>query len=166
LALRRASSTAISTALWAIPTWRGVSPQEAASRALARIRQRDAPKIGRLGERVARVRLEKRRIPSLSGSARFQVPDILTGSELIEIENVKRLALTPQLLDLCQFAAMSGLTFVLVTRFDTILAPDLRALIDTGRIEHRHLTGLLSPTGRRLIRRLIDETIVGPAPGP
>jgi len=51
---------------------------------------------------------------------------------------------------------LTGPTFVLVNRFDTILAPDLRALIDTGRIEHRHLTGLLSPTGGRLIRHLID----------
>jgi len=137
----------------------GIPVQQLVERALARIRRRDAGRVGRLGERVARVRPRKRRVPSLSGSARFRVPDILTDTELIEVKNVARLALTPQLDDFARFAVASGLTFVLLTRFDTILSPELQELVDAGRIQHRHLGGLLSPTGRRLIRRLISDGV-------
>jgi restriction endonuclease fold toxin 7 of polymorphic toxin system len=138
---------------------RGVSAAEVVQRALARIRQRDAPRLGRLGERVARARPKKRRIPSLSGSARFRVPDILTDVELIEVKNVRRLALTPQLRDFADYATAEGITFVLVTRFDTVLAPELAALVAGGRIEHRELSGLLSANGRHLIRRLINDEL-------
>jgi hypothetical protein len=138
----------------------GVPRHEVVSAALARIRQRDGVKAGRLGERIAKVRLEKRRIPSLTQTARFRIPDILTPTELIEIKNVARLRLTHQLIDFARFAQVEGLTFVLVTRFDTKMTPQLRALIDQGQIEHRHLSGLLSPTGRKVIRRLIDETLL------
>jgi hypothetical protein len=75
------------------------------------------------------------------------------------VKNVGRLALTPQLDDFASFAAVSGRTFVLLTRFDTTVAPELQALVDSGRIEHRHLSGLLSPTGRRLTRGLIDDSL-------
>jgi hypothetical protein len=137
----------------------GIRPQEIIERTLARIRRRDAAKIGRLGERVARVRQRKRRIPSLSGTARFRIPDILTDDELIEVKNVSRLVLTAQLADFLAFAEASGTRFVLVTRFDTVLAPELAALVAAGRIEHRQFSGLLSPTGRRLIRGLVNEAI-------
>lgn len=142
-----------------IPPGAPLSAQEVVERALARIRQRDAPGIGRFGEHQARVRDRKRRIPSLSGSARFRVPDILTGTELIEVKNVARLALTPQLLDFVSYAEAEGVEFVLLTRFDTILAPELAALIADGRIRHGQLPGLLSPLGRRLVRRLITDAL-------
>ncbi len=67
----------------------GMSAQEVIERTLAQIRQRDAPRIGRLGERVARARQKKRRSPSASGTARFRIPDILTDTELIEVKNVR-----------------------------------------------------------------------------
>jgi hypothetical protein len=54
---------------------------------------------------------------------------------------------------------------VLLTRFDTVLSPELRALIQAGRIEHRELTGLLSATGRRVIRRMIDEVLTNRSNG-
>lgn len=137
----------------------GMSAQEVVERALARIRQRDAARIGRLGERVARARSEKRRIPSLSGTARFRVPDILTDTELIEVKNVARLALTPQLLDFVSYAEASGVVFVLLTRFDTVLAPDLAKLIQDGRIRHGALPGLLSARGRRVVRMLVAHAL-------
>lgn len=133
----------------------GLTAKDVVERTLARIRQRDAARIGRLGERVARARQKKRRIPSLSGTARFRVPDILTEVELIEVKNVRRLALTSQLLDFAEYAQAQGITFVLVTRFDTVLAPDLAGLVASGRIKHREFSGLLSANGRRFIRRLI-----------
>jgi hypothetical protein len=132
---------------------------ETVARALARIRQRDTGKVGRLGERIARVPRGKCRIPSLTGSARYRVPDILTDNEIIEVKNVARLSLTPQLADFTRFAESSSRAFVLITRFDTILTSELQGLVDEGRIEHRHLTGLLSSGGRRLIRRMIQETL-------
>jgi hypothetical protein len=137
----------------------GIPPEEIIGRALARIRQRDAGKTGRLGERIARVRQHKQRIPSLNGTAHFRIPDILTEHELIEVKNVGRLALTPQLVDFLSFSETSGITFVLVTRFDTELAPELQELIDTGRIQHRLFTGLLSENGRRFLRNLIQNRL-------
>jgi hypothetical protein len=137
----------------------GIPPEEIVARALARIRQRDAGRIGKLGERVARARERKTRIPSLSGTARFRVPDILTDTALIEVKNVSRLALTPQLEDFLSFADSSRISFVLLTRFDTVLAPDLAQLVTDGRIEHRQLSGLLSPLGRRVVRRLIASAL-------
>lgn len=137
----------------------GISAQEIVERALARIRQRDAARIGKLGERVARARERKRRIPSASGTARFRIPDILTDSELVEVKNVARLALTHQLRDFLSFADASRIRFVLLTRFDTVLAPDLAQLVADGRIEHRQLSGLLSPIGRRAIRSLIANAL-------
>jgi hypothetical protein len=142
-----------------------ISREELAGRALARIRRRDGSRVGRLGERVARVPAGKRRIPSMTGTARFRVPDVLSDSELIEVKNVARLTLTPQLTDFLVFAEASGLKMVLLTRFDTVLSPELRALIQAGRIEHRELTGLLSATGRRVIRRMIDEVLTNRSNG-
>ncbi len=147
----------------------GIPAQEIVERALARTRQRDAARIGKLGERIARARERKRRIPSLSGTARFRIPDILTDTELVEVKNVSRLALTPQLLDFLSFAEASRIRFVLLTRFDTVLAPDLAQLVAEGRIEHRQLSGLLSSIGRRVIRSLIanaldDEAEPNPSP--
>jgi hypothetical protein len=137
----------------------GMSAQEVVERALARIRQRDASRAGKLGERVARARDKKRRIPSLSGTARFRIPDILTDAELIEVKNVRRLALTPQFVDFAEYADAEGIAFVLVTRFDTVLAPELAALVASGRIEHREFSGLLSANGRRFIRRLVAAEV-------
>jgi hypothetical protein len=131
----------------------------AARRALAVVRQRDAGGVGRLGERVARVRAVKPRVPSLSGTARYRIPDILTATELIEVKNVARLRLSPQLRDFLAFAESSGRTFVLLTRFDTVLAPALPRLIDERRITHRHFSGLLSAQGRRFLRELIESSL-------
>jgi len=136
----------------------GVPPDEVIRRILARIRQRDASRTGRLGERVARVRERKPRIPSASGTARFRIPDILTERELIEIKNVSRLALTPQLADFLAHTESQGIRFVLMTRFDTELSPELQRLIDTDRIDHRASPGLLSENGRRLLRGLIRRS--------
>ena len=138
---------------------RGVPVEEVVRRALGRIRQRDAGRIGRLGERVAHARERKRRIPSLSGTARFRIPDILTDDELIEVKNVSRLLLSPQLADFLSLAEASEIKFVLVTRFDTVLAPELVELVAAGRIEHRHFGGLLSKRGRQLVRRLISDAL-------
>lgn len=142
-----------------IPTGRVLSAEEVVGRALAWIRQRDAGRVGRFGERVARAKERKRRIPSLNGTARFRVPDILTETELIEVKNVRRLALTPQLRDFLSYAESSRIAFVLLTRFDTVLAPDIRDLIAAGRIRHAELPGLLSPAGRRMVRRLIADAL-------
>ena len=50
------------------------------------------------------------------------------------------------------------------TRFDTALAPELADLVAAGRIEHRHFSGLLSPSGRHFIRGLINEALVSEPP--
>ena len=68
-----------------------------------------------------------------------------------------RLALTPQLADFLSFADATKIRFVLLTRFDTVLTRELAKMIAEGRIEHRHLGGLLSRAGRRLLRRLIAD---------
>jgi Restriction endonuclease fold toxin 7 len=136
-----------------------LSALEVVARTLAGIRQRDAAKAGKLGERVARVPARKRRIPSASGTACFRVPDILTDTELIEVKNVRHLRLTPQLADFDAYARSKGLTFVLLTRFDTTLTPELTQLIQVGQIVHRQFSGLLSQRGRHLIRGLIADAV-------
>jgi restriction endonuclease fold toxin 7 of polymorphic toxin system len=137
----------------------GAARAAAAHSALAAIRRRDAGRVGRLGERIARVCSGKPRVPSLSGSARYRIPDILTETELLEVKNVARLRLTAQLRDFLAYAESTGRTFILVTRFDTVLAPDLQRLVDDGRIVHRHFPGLLSANGRAFLRRLIESTL-------
>lgn len=147
------------TELVELPAGATITREELVARTLARIRQRDAGRVGRLGERIGRARARKRRIAAASGKARYRVPDILTDAELIEIKNVARLALTPQLSDFLTYADGEKITFVLLTRYDTVLTPELATLVAAGKIEHRHLGGLLSPAGRRLLRRLVDEAV-------
>jgi hypothetical protein len=127
--------------------------------ALRAIRRRDAARAGALGERVAKARSQKLRIPAASGRAKFRIPDILSDTELVEIKNVARLRLTHQLSDFLAYCDFTQRRFVLVTRPDTMLSSRLLELIATGRVEHRHFSGLLSATGRRVLRRLIDDAL-------
>lgn len=77
----------------------------------------------------------KVRIPSLSGSARFRVPDALTDSALIEIKSgVTELKLTSQLDDFAKFAQETGRKFILVVQQGATISDDLLRLQKNGGV--------------------------------
>src|SRR5262249_14112640 len=55
--------------------------------------------LGAIGEEAAGVAGSKVRIPSLSGTAKYRVPDQLTDTALTEVKNTARVSFTNQLRD-------------------------------------------------------------------
>ena len=92
--------------------------------------------LGIAGEQAVGVG-SKSRIPSLTGTAAYRIPDILTNTTLGEVKNVKSLSLTRQLVDFHLFAQKNNLDFVLYTRQNTILSKQLQNLINSGSIIHK-----------------------------
>lgn len=56
--------------------------------------------IGRAGELAARIAKNTQRIPSVTGTAAYRVPDALSPIVLSEVKNVARLSLTAQIRDM------------------------------------------------------------------
>ena len=54
---------------------------------------------GKMAEAWLRVQAGKTKIPSMTGTACYRFPDMLTDKELIEIKNVKHLRFTNQIQD-------------------------------------------------------------------
>ena len=96
--------------------------------------------LGRAGEAAAGIIKNTRRIPSLSGTASYRIPDqLLSDSRLIsEVKNVARLSLTNQIRDFALFASQ-GYNFELWTRDTTRLSGPLQGLVDAGQIIQRFL---------------------------
>ena len=97
-------------------------------------RLRNAARLGKVGESIAGVQRNTRHIDSLTGTAKFRVPDELTKTTLREVKNVGKLSLTNQLRDYLLFAEWKGLTFILEVRHSTRIAGPLQRIIDEGRI--------------------------------
>jgi RHS repeat-associated protein len=89
--------------------------------------------LGILGEEAVGVG-SKTRIPSLTGTAKYRIPDILTETTLEEIKNVNHLSLTKQLKDFHLYSQQRGLQMILHTRFSTTFSGPLQNLIDNGSI--------------------------------
>ncbi|NOY57003.1 MAG: hypothetical protein GXP34_13610, partial [Actinobacteria bacterium] len=72
------------------------------------------------------------RIPSLSGTASYRIPDELNAMVLGEVKNVGSLSYTNQLRDFAVYAQQEGLTFNLYVRGSTQLSGPLQTAVDVG----------------------------------
>ena len=66
-----------------------------------------ARSLGVAGERAVGVG-SKTRIPSLSGTAKYRIPDGLTSTTLIEVKNVGNQSYTRQLRDFYMYSQQTG----------------------------------------------------------
>jgi len=74
------------------------------------------------------------RIPSMTGTAAYRIPDALTDTALTEVKNVASLSYTNQLRDFYWYASFTGRSFKLIVRANTILSPRLQMMVDSGVI--------------------------------
>jgi hypothetical protein len=95
--------------------------------------------LGQIGEEAAGIAGPKVRIPSLTGTAKFRVPDALTQDALIEVKNTARVGLTNQIRDFAAFARATNRRFILVIRDGVQPSKELQKLIDSGQITVRRL---------------------------
>ncbi|MEL6340578.1 MAG: putative toxin, partial [Myxococcota bacterium] len=100
-----------------------------------------AQQLGRAGESAAGIVKNTSRIPSLSGTASFRVPDVLDFAAGVvgEVKNVSQLSYTQQLRDFAAFAKDQGLRFELTVRQGTRLSKPLQRAVDAGDITLRRL---------------------------
>ena len=98
--------------------------------------------LGKEGERAVGTLRTKVRIPSLSGTAKFRIPDKLTRTTLTEVKNVRYQSLTRQIRDFQMFSTKTGRIFNLYTRPSTKLSKPLQQLINQGLINHKYIPGL------------------------
>jgi Restriction endonuclease fold toxin 7 len=90
---------------------------------------------GIIGEQIAGITPAlKVRIPSMSGTANYRIPDALTATTLTEVKNVATLSYTHQIDDFLQYAQSQGMTFNLVVRSNTTLSGPLQSLVASGEI--------------------------------
>jgi hypothetical protein len=93
----------------------------------------NARALGIAGEEAVGVGA-KTRIPSLTGTAKYRIPDQLTSTTLGEVKNVSHLSLTRQLTDFHLFSQQTGRQFILYTRPNTNFSRPLQNLINNGSI--------------------------------
>lgn len=93
----------------------------------------NARALGIAGEEAVGVG-SKVRIPSLTGTAKYRIPDQLTSTTLGEVKNVSHLSLTRQLTDFHMFSQQTGRQFILYTRPNTTFSGPLQNLINNGSI--------------------------------
>jgi hypothetical protein len=102
----------------------------------ARRTAQTARQLGLAGETAAGIVKNTTRIDSLTGIAKYRVPDVLNRSaQLIgEVKNVSRLSYTNQLRDFVRYAKQQGFRFELMARQGTRLSTALQQAIDAGGI--------------------------------
>jgi hypothetical protein len=95
-----------------------------------------ARKLGKEGEDAAGIIKAKERIPSLSGTAKYRIPDELLHDQKIlrEIKNVGSQSYTNQLRDFNAWAKQNGYQFILEVRPGAKLSGPLKKAIDNGDI--------------------------------
>jgi len=89
---------------------------------------------GSEGEAAAGIVKNTQRIPSLSDSAAYRIPDELGNGVLGEVKNVSNLSYSSQLRDFAAYAQQQGLQFNLYVRGSTTLSGPLQAAVDDGTI--------------------------------
>ena len=97
-------------------------------KALERSRQ-----LGVMGEEAVGVG-SKVRIPSLSNTANYRIPDRLTSTTIEEVKKVKHLNLTKQLTDFHMYSQQNNLQMILHVRSTTTFSGPLQNLINGGSI--------------------------------
>lgn len=93
---------------------------------------------GQTGEALANIVKNTERIPSLTGTAAYRVPDILDSSAKVigEVKNYNgTLSLTAQIKDDIAFAQQNGYTMVLRISQSTQLSRPLQQLVNQGTIQ-------------------------------
>ncbi|MFZ5968239.1 MAG: putative toxin [Bacillota bacterium] len=100
-----------------------------------------ARRVGRAGEQAAGIIKNTTRIKSITGSAKYRIPDGLDDANKLiqEVKNVKYQGLTNQIKDFSAYAKREGYTFELFVRPDTKISSPLQKLIDTGEIIIKHI---------------------------
>jgi hypothetical protein len=89
---------------------------------------------GRQGEAAARIIPNTNRIPSLTGTSSYRVPDVLNSTTIGEVKNVASQSYTSQLRDDVLYAQKYGLTFELTVRRTTELSGPLAEAVSRGEI--------------------------------
>ncbi|HTE47909.1 MAG TPA: putative toxin, partial [Gemmatimonadaceae bacterium] len=95
--------------------------------------------LGDLGEASSGLVKNTARIPSLTGTAAYRIPDGLTATTLSEVKNVSSLGLSNQLRDFAGFAGQTGRSFDLYVRKTTQLSGPLQQFIKNNKITLRFL---------------------------
>ena len=93
---------------------------------------------GEAGEAVAGIVKNTERIPSLTGTATFRIPDILNKTDKIigEVKNYSgTVSLTEQIKDDVAYARANGYTMELHVSQSTQLSQPLRLLVNDGTIK-------------------------------
>ncbi len=95
-----------------------------------------AARLGREGEALSGIVKNKERIPSLTGTANFRIPDGLNfaAKTIEESKNVAKLGLTNQIRDDIRFAQKHQFTFTLHVRTTTILTKPLQREVAAGNV--------------------------------
>ena len=93
----------------------------------------NARALGIAGEEAVGVGA-KTRIPSLTGTAKYRIPDQLTSTTLGEVKNVGHQSLTRQLMDFHLYSQQTGRQFILYTRPNTTFSGPLQNLINNRSI--------------------------------
>lgn len=95
-----------------------------------------ASKLGKEGENAAGIINAKTRIPSLSNTAKYRIPDELLQDEKVlrEIKNVSTQSYTRQLKDFNEWSKQNGYQFVLEVRPGAKLSGPLEEAINKGDI--------------------------------
>jgi hypothetical protein len=97
--------------------------------------------LGQAGETAAGIIKNTDRIPSLTGTANYRIPDqLLRSQQLIsEVKNVSHLSFTSQIKDYMAFAQQEGYTFELWVRGSTTFSKPLQEVIDRGQVLLKYL---------------------------
>lgn len=106
------------------PAVDGAAEEELSGTALAR-------HLGTSGEDLAGIdQAAKVRIPSLTNSAAYRIPDSLTETTLTEVKNVSYLSYTSQIQDFSYYATQTGRQFNLIVRADILLSGPLEDIVN------------------------------------
>jgi Restriction endonuclease fold toxin 7 len=114
------------------------SPAQGTSAAAAAVAETEelsgtalARQLGTSGENLAGInQAAKVRIPSLTNTAPYRIPDALTKTTLTEVKNVSYLPYTSQLQDFSYYATQTGRQFNLVVRANTVLSGPLEDIVN------------------------------------
>ena len=108
----------------------------AVSMAAARVAPQVSQQLGIQGEKLADIVKNTVRIESVTGTAKYRVPDILdeTAKIIGDVKNVAYLANRSQLKDFVEYAKANDFTMILKVRENTTLSSSLQRLVDDGII--------------------------------
>ena len=93
-------------------------------------------RVGKLGEKLAKISKNKTHIKSLNKTAAYRIPDILSYEHKVigDVKYVKYLSYTKQLQDYYAYAVKMGYIFILYIRPETKLSSTLQNMVDAGKI--------------------------------